>query len=159
MRKIHFRAWDGEKMHYNVVPWTWDFVISLSWSRCERSTGPGILGCGGKEADFLVPGIAFKEIMQFTGLLDCQGKEIYEGDIVVKDKYIWFEKGKPNYRGTIEWILSQWQVVAHCVNPDKAGISDGINEELDDYRIEAGERLEWEVIGNIYENPELLEKP
>ena len=97
--------------------------------------------------------------IQFTGLLDKNRKEIYEGDIVVKKGYIWFDEGKPNYRGTVEWIYSQWQVVAHCINVDKRGISNGINEGLNDDGVEEGKKSGWEIIGNIYENPELLTQP
>lgn len=95
-------------------------------------------------------------VSQFTGLLDKNGKEIYEGDIVVKDGYIWFDNCEPNYRGTVEWIFSQWQVVAHCVNKDKRGISDGINEGINDDGVDDGENTRWIVLGNVHENPELI---
>lgn len=58
----------------------------------------------------------------------------------------------------VEWIYSQWQVVLHCVNVAKAGISEGINQGLNDIGLDEGERFnDVLVIGNIYENPELLE--
>jgi uncharacterized phage protein (TIGR01671 family) len=94
--------------------------------------------------------------MQFTGLLDKHGKEIWEGDIITQDEYIWLDNGKPNYRGTVEWIYSQWQVVAHFVNSSKRGISDGINKGLNEEGFEEGAKTSWEVIGNIYENSDLL---
>lgn len=94
-------------------------------------------------------------IMQYTGLKDKNGKEIYEGDIIVQDGYIWFDDGVPNYRGVVEWIYSQWQVILHCVNSEKQGISDGINESINE-GFDDGECTCWEVVGNIYENPELL---
>lgn len=95
-------------------------------------------------------------LVQSTGLKDKNGKEIFEGDVVIQDGYIWFDGDNPNYRGTVEWVCSQWQVITHCVNPDKRGISDGMNEILNDEGWEDGEKSAWEIIGNIYENPELL---
>lgn len=71
-------------------------------------------------------------IMQYTGLKDKNDKKIYEGDIC---KYF-----KHDLIGTIEFRNCQWCfVVKNSV-----------------YHIEeiAGSK---EVIGNIYENPELLE--
>lgn len=126
-RERKYRAWDGEKMHYNVAPWQWDFVISLAWHKCERSTGKGILGSGGKEGDFLVPGIRYEKLMDWTGLKDKNGKEIYEGDIC-NGRY-----------GRFKVFFSDGGFHPLCGD---------INAENDPRLIE--------VIGNIYETPELL---
>ncbi len=92
----------------------------------------------------------------FTGLKDRDGREIFEGDVVVQDRYKWFDDGVPNYRGTVEWVYSQWQVIAHCINPEKRGISDGINEGLNEDGFNEGGCSEWIVIGNVWDNPDLL---
>ena len=67
---------------------------------------------------------------QFTGIKDKNGKEIYEGDIVKTSK------------GLNEIIYSE-QLVAFVCKYKKANYVDFMNKEI-------------EVIGNIYENPELL---
>lgn len=46
-----------------------------------------------------------------------------DGDVVTIEAML-----RPNYRGVVEWIYSQWQVVLHCVNAAKGGISDGMNQ-------------------------------
>jgi len=95
-------------------------------------------------------------LMQYTGLKDKHGTDIYEGDVVVQPGYKWFDDGVPNYRDSVEWIYSQWQVVAHCVNPNKRGISDGMNGGLNDEGVEEDGVSGWEIIGNIYQHPHLL---
>lgn len=146
MREIKFRAWDkkNKKIYIQGENVYMDMQI-INYILCPKDT-----------EDYF--GFNYKdyELMQYTGLNDKNGKEIFEGDIVVQEGYLWFDDGQPNYRGTVEWIYSQWQVVAHCVNPEKSGISDGINEGLNDEGFDEGESSEWEVIGNVYENPELL---
>lgn len=77
----------------------------------------------------------FSHVMQFTGLNDINGVEIYEGDIIE----CW------GYELVVKWIDSDASFFA---------------ESFDQSICESGQ--EWgfvcEVIGNIYQNPELLNK-
>lgn len=116
-------------------------------------------------------------IVQCTGLKDINGTLIYEGDIIViSNQYPFYDyknkedmkqdlnstegeiKGESilNYIGIVEWIYSQWQYVYHCVNPKKQGISEGVNQGLNDSGFDETRNTCYEVVGNIYENPELL---
>ena len=171
MRTINFRVWD--RLAKRMIPENDQLFSQQKFESNEA----------GKMYQFRIDYRAefFKEIqktydlMQFTGLLDKNGKEIYEGDIVVLPRrYPFFDypegaekdldggllKGKviPNYRGVVEWVYSQWQVVLNCVNPAKSGVSDGINGGLNDDGFAEGKKTKWEAIGNIYENPELIKK-
>lgn len=77
-----------------------------------------------------------KTIMQYTGLKDINGKEIYEGDIVkIEDAYasIIFENQTFKFSGKLDGKLE---------------VSPFYEIDLEDYYIK--------IIGNIYENPELL---
>jgi hypothetical protein len=78
---------------------------------------------------------------QCTGLKDKNGKLIYEGDIV----YSPLDNGT---KKVIFWDKGLASFMAH--NPKDKKFTHGIG---DGYFIE----LEFEVIGNIHENPELLE--
>ena len=74
------------------------------------------------------------ELMQSTGLFDKNGKEIFEGDIVSIDTDE-FGLLVVKYETGIYWLTEDEQCVEH----------------LSDYYKYVS------VIGNIYENPELLE--
>ena len=86
---------------------------------------------------------------EFTSLHDKNGKEIYEGDILNG-----WRKGSNSdreYTGIIEWQQQQAGWVIKCGKYIMEILSlamsgDGIITQLDSF----------EVIGNIYENPELL---
>lgn len=81
-------------------------------------------------------------IMQYTGCRDKNGIEIHEGD-VIKDKYdkIW---------------LVQWYVGAFVIT-DKIPDSDGQKSTYSHFSNVSNHHFYFEVIGNIYKNPELLE--
>lgn len=87
--------------------------------------------------------------MQYTGLKDKNGKEIYEGDIIVEPNvYPYFIDGVANYIAVVEWCFAGFHYVLQSVGANM-GRSNGINSPL-----EGGE--DFEVIGNIYEHPHLL---
>jgi uncharacterized phage protein (TIGR01671 family) len=150
-REIKFRAWTKKGvMQYNVVPFQWDYVIDRMWHKCIESNGAGILGSGGTEAKFEVGGYAIEEncLMQFTGLKDKNGKEIYEGDFL-------------NTKTTFENNMADRRFQSHTIV--QAGFEQGIFVDINTfvslfekiYSI-VHHRVEYEVIGNIYENPELI---
>lgn len=142
-REFKFRAWheDTKTMHENITPWNWDFVISKAWHRCESTNG-GLFG-GGTEGEFLVPGVRFDVVMQYTGLKDMHGKEIYEGDVVRSS----IPGGLPEVvKFEIKDIDRVW------------GHGDYGKDRMAGYSLCGywGGPDKLEIIGNIYEHPELL---
>jgi len=94
-----------------------------------------------------------KTIGQYIGLSDINDKEIFEGDILVENRYPYYSNEKLNYVGIVEFKYSSWKVILKCVDKDKNGISNG----LTDSNIDNDGFQNMEIIGNIYQNPELLE--
>ena len=83
------------------------------------------------------------ELMQSTGLFDKNGKEIFEGDVV--------RMRNPRDRRQI----GMFQVV-RVVNSPMLGLLDK-NLTTEIFNLYEHMRNYYEIIGNIYENPELLE--
>lgn len=87
-------------------------------------------------------------VMQFTGEIDKNGKEIYEGDIVKITNTL----EQVSLITTVQFEQAAFMVECEGVygDGDYAYTSIGIASADDD--------IEVEVIGNIHENPELKEK-
>lgn len=83
--------------------------------------------------------IDFKTVGQYTGLKDRKQVEIYEGDII-------------QYEDITKGIVRYSERYAQYVLVNTGSVKDEF-ETLGDYNIEV-----FEIIGNIYDNPELLEK-
>jgi uncharacterized phage protein (TIGR01671 family) len=84
------------------------------------------------------------ELMQFTGLKDRNGKEIYEGDIVARTlgSELWSNE-------EVFWSneLASWRACE---------VGKGRVHRMDLHAESESGGYQYEVIGNIYENPELL---
>jgi len=120
MREIKFRAWDGSSMSQNAK--TIQEIASVG----VQSRDPEKL-----------------EWLQYTGLKDKNGKEIYEGDIL---RHNTDEK----FTSRVEFVNGQF--VRHIIQYELRNQLYRFNGTLYGSNI----MNHFEIIGNIYENPELL---
>ena len=121
VKKIKFRAWDNENK-VMVYPKGILFdgrVVNFSCGVLEPYEG--------------------YELMQFTGLYDKNGKEIYAGDIV---------RGKYGKNGIVKNYEIRW-LIGHFAAVDRNNITG------DEHYYPIG-LLEGEVIGNIFQDGDLL---
>jgi uncharacterized phage protein (TIGR01671 family) len=133
-REIKFRVWDGKSM-YRIEGLRW-----ILFGSPEEGKGIRVDENGQNDWETLRLDDNKCVLMQFTGLLDKNGKEIYESDIVSRKERI----------GVIGWNDGGF-----CIDTVK------IEGKFVEYRepfftqpIMEG----WEVIGNIFENSELISK-
>ena len=106
--ELKFRAWEGEDRRMYDPARTETLMALIGWTTTKY------------------------QYLQSTGLLDCNGKEIYEGDIVTP--------GKPNIcwkTGEVQYRNGAFRVHAFLLC----------------------QLSRCHVVGNVYENPELLENP
>lgn len=89
-------------------------------------------------------------VMQFTGLLDKHGKEIYEEDILRFDRVGHFQHSQFVWIGNVEQGHDgRWVIRGPFQNEDE------VEPQDNEFTVWPYNDM-MEVIGNIYENPELL---
>ena len=134
MREIKFKIWDSDrhKMH--------DGIEITKECYCDII------------ADHSLNSLIW---LEFTGLHDKNGKEIWEGDILkVESDMVGFMSGIPTGNKSVRFYTVVWvDEYSHFTTKREDGcIENG-------FGLRKEHSAKWfEVIGNIYENPELLKE-
>ncbi len=132
--RTKFRAWDkhGHKMFANDELIIWNGNVYANDSKklsCNHLKGWSI------DEEYL---------MQSTGLFDKKGVEIFEGDIVQFEDCSEMSDSLYINTGIIEWCQGGF----HVTNRDSVLMEDLLDGDL----------LDVTIIGNIYENKDILEE-
>lgn len=139
-REIKFRAWDDP--HNKMYP-----VSDIEWDADGRMW---VTADDGKNGIELIDDEA--HLMQYTGLKGKNGREIYEGDIVsfgsVWDNGDNEDLGEEIHIGVVEYDP---HYAVYSVNCEESGERRFLFIDVVNYD-------GFGVIGNIFENPELLEE-
>lgn len=123
MREIKFRAWDKK-----IKKWVNPDAISITLSGTPMAP----------DETWMEHNLADLALMQFTGLHDRHGKEIYEGDLVKVDSYYIGDSFIKEHRAEIKYGNGGFYI-------DYDFAPELCEEEIYNEQIE--------VIGNIYESP------
>lgn len=147
MREIKFRAWDkgNEHMTYSDKhECYYDFSFDSKSGNLVCAMNCCYCDTFGDEHDDWQE---LDNIMQYTGLKDKNGNEIYEGDIVRFNVYE-YEKLDSSIISEVKWCK---ELCSLSIAVNERGTRGTLGHFLDLNK-------EVEVIGNIYENYELLEQ-
>lgn len=140
-REIKFRAWDNENKYMVTSKQGVFTALRNSMNIVRQDDGYY------NDGDLLKPNKEKYTLMQFTGMFDKNGKEIYEGDIVkqVSYKYSNDEYGHKGFYENISKVLYKGRAFQYeWIKTNEIEMPKDFKENF------------IEVIGNIYDNPELL---
>jgi uncharacterized phage protein (TIGR01671 family) len=130
MRDIKVKAWNKDLKQF--------FYVSDSFSISLHDTGNTVIMWS---SDGIVDEFPADEIMQFTGLTDKNGVEIYEGDILASEWVRAFAVEFGECDASIQGSICEVPMLAFNINGTPLCTDE-----------------EYEVVGNKYENPNLLIK-
>ena len=119
MREIKFRAWDGKRMAITDSNDNYWFRPNLDTTRYKNQC----LNISSVLSDKKL------KVMQYTGLIDKNGVEIYEGEIME-----WHDSCVPKGEDTTKRSVVSWNPRRLMFEGWHSGVS----------------------VGNIYQNPELI---
>ena len=137
-RIIKFRAWDKQNN-------CWYAPVHEAYN---GNLFELLVGFGGDLSAHMMQGLVHEslwpdrfDLMQFTGLTDKNGKEIYEGDIIMRHIHL---KSGDGIR-VISEVEFNLLTAMFTTKPSDGDYSDNVLSDN-----------QWEIIGNVFESPELL---
>ncbi len=138
-REIKYRAWDGSCMYsqddcYFTFGKDEKGQAGKYWSCYLYEKNGSHYCCDSTDEDVVM--------MQYTGIKDCKGKDIYEGDVIRNPNST--EPEDVGFEVCFDGFGFKYKSV--FLIEGKKMIGDPFSHTSSDY----------EVVGNVYENPELL---
>lgn len=135
MREIKFRAYDNEinKMFYV------DIYEYMSWNEMAQD-------------EAITYEARENGLMQYTGLKDKNGKEIYEGDVLksIENEEAWrVDEIVPLHRHDHVTNIGYFSGKKYHLRENPAGQYNNLDDWMSLPEM-------YEIVGNIYQNPELL---
>ena len=133
MRDIKYRAWDGDRRRF----------VAVTGLRAPDGVVKAVLWYNFPTRE--VETLRNFELLEYTGLKDKNGREIYEGDIIP------ISNETETRNAYVEFYDGAFVIAGPAADGSGEILRALLGELVDEYKA-------TEVIGNIYENPELLER-
>ena len=132
-REIKYRLWDGKELHYELTHMVAPNGMAYPLVRLEQNE---VVVRNGADTDVT--------LIQFTGLKDRNGKDIYGGDVLRLTPLDLQGENLPSIIGHVIWDDENARFI----------MRDTKSAHIHSVSSAYANRLE--VLGNAYENPELL---
>jgi len=143
-RQLKFRVWAGAAMEYNIMA---GFLGAYYVQGINENDTASLSEFNTKYLDKC-------PVMQFSGLLDCKGKEIYESDVLRET--IEHDMGDENLYYVVKWFQPTCSFVAMSYADTVTDWEDSEEEYPTPLTPEDCKRLT--VCGNEHQNPDWFTK-
>lgn len=143
-REIKFRVWDKSYKQF--------LNENCLYIKCNGKSFCGEPGLTGYTTNlYSIQNSDSYVVQQFTGLYDKNGKEIYEGDILEYNKFLGFKNDSSVFSASYSQVI--FNNGSFCADKIIYGVigSGNLSNSCCHF-------WRFKITGNIFENPELLEK-
>lgn len=155
MREILFRGKRIDNGEWVEGFYVYDYKHDAHYILANQIIAPNCVNDKRNDYSMCEYEIDSETLCQYTGLKDKNGNRIWENSILKGFTYPFFCDGEFNYFATVEWSEEYKYFFLYTVKNPKStvcGISEGNTELFEDFNSD-----DWEVIGNTFDNLELLD--